>query len=294
MVQQGVATSDCFGIVCVGVCDDLLYGVRGVKAVVSCRLLVANLCHNQQLATSDFSGGIQGDDGDFGGAVEPEGQAYGADTAVDVELHLVEAVVAFGILQAHWWQDKRTDKREPDLAAVGVAGQHEVDERTSGVGDDVVGVVGFVGHQNHRSVRFGGDGEIEVRVAGAGIFDAAEPEAGSSAFDGEVLVDENGGAVGGEGLGDQGAVEGDVVVAEDGVAEGCGEGGEDLGAAVSGVAAGDKAEGAVGDEVAGEENEIGGEGVDVLDDVLEEVWLGVLVEVDVADLDDAIAVEGGG
>ena len=52
------------------------------------------------------------------------------------------------------------------------------------------------------------------------------------------------------------------MVAEDGVAEGAGEGGEDLGAAVDGVVAGDEGEGAVGDEVAGEEDEVGGEGVD--------------------------------
>ena len=54
-----------------------------------------------------------------------------------------------------------------------------------------------------------------------------------------------------------GGVEGDVVVAEDGVAEGRGEGGEDLGAAMDGVAAGDEGEGAVGDEVSGEEDEVG-------------------------------------
>ena len=48
------------------------------------------------------SGGLEGDYCDFGGAVEAEGQAYGADAAVDVELHLVEAVVAFGVLLGPW------------------------------------------------------------------------------------------------------------------------------------------------------------------------------------------------
>ena len=97
-----------------------------------------------------------------------------------------------------------------------------------------------------------------------------------------------------EGPGDHGGVEGDVMIAEDAVAERRGEGGEDFGAAVEGVAAGDEGEGAVGDEVAGDKDEIGGEGVHLLDDAFEEEGLGVLVEVDVADLDDAIAVEGGG
>ena len=55
-----------------------------------------------------------------------------------------------------------------------------------------------------------------------------------------------------------------------------------------------KVSGAVGDEVAGEQDEVGGEGVDVADDAFEEEGFGVLVEVDVAELDDAVAVEGGG
>jgi len=50
-----------------------------------------------------------------------------------------------------------------------------------------------------------------------------------------------------------------------------GEGPEDLGAAVGGVVASDEGEGAHGDEVSGEEDEVGVKGVDALDDVLEEV-----------------------
>ena len=175
---------------------------------------------------------------------------------------------------------------------MGVAGEHEVDEMAAGVGYDFVGIVGRVGHEQDGAVRFDGEGEIEVGVAGAGVVDAAEPEACAVALDGEVLVDQDGSAVGGEGFDDQRGVEGDVVVAEDGVAEGCGEGGEDLGAAANGVAASDEGEGAVGDEVAGEEDEVRGKGVDLVNDALEEEGFGVLVEVDVADLDDAVAVEG--
>ena len=91
-----MAASGGFGIVCLGVCDDLLYRVRGqlkVRGIVYC------------------SGGMERDDRDFWGAVETEGQAYCTDAAVDVELHLVEAVVAFRVLQAHRRQNKRTQKR---------------------------------------------------------------------------------------------------------------------------------------------------------------------------------------
>jgi len=84
------------------------------------------------------------------------------------------------------------------------------------------------------------------------------------------------------------------VVAQDGVAKGSGEGRENLRAAVEGVAASNERERAVGDEVAGKEDEVGGESVNPVDDAFEEKGLGVLVEVDVAELDDTIAVEGGG
>ena len=132
---------------------------------------------------------MEGDDCDLGGAVEAEGEAYGADATVDVKLHPVEAVVAFRVLFAHGRQDERAEEGESDLAAVGVAGEHQVDEGCSGVGDDMVCEVGLVRHEEDGAVGFDGEGEIEVGVAGAGVVDAAEPETGAVAFDGEVLVD---------------------------------------------------------------------------------------------------------
>jgi hypothetical protein len=238
--------------------------------------------------------GLEGDDGDFRGAVETEGEAHGADAAVDVELQPLDAVEAFGVLLGPRREDERTEEGQLDLAAMGVTAKHEVDERTARVGEDVVGIVGRVCHEDDGTVGFWGNGQVEVGVAGAGVVDAAEPEAVAVALDGNVLIDQNGSAIGGERPDHHGGVEGDVVVAEDAVAEGCGEAGEDLGAAVDGMAAGDEGEGAVGDEVAGEEDEIGGDGVNFVDDVFQEEGLGVLVEVNVAELDDAIAVEGGG
>ena len=57
------------------------------------------------------------------------------------------------------------------------------------------------------------------------------------------------------------------------------------------VVGGDEGEGSHGDEVAGDEDKVWVEGVDVPDDALEEGGLGELVEVDVADLGDAVVVE---
>ena len=70
--------------------------------------------------------------GEFGGAVEAEGHAYGADAAVDVELHVVEVEEAFDVFFAHGGKDEGAEDGEADLAAVGVAGEHEVDEREGG------------------------------------------------------------------------------------------------------------------------------------------------------------------
>jgi len=160
--------------------------------------------------------------------------------------------------------------------------------------NDGVGVVGLVREKDDGGIRFGRDGEIEVRVACAGIFETAEPDARAVFLDGDVLVDQHRSAMGGESVDDHRGIKGHVVVAEDGIAEGSCEGGDDLGAAVDGMIAGDEGERAVGDEVSGKQDKIRGEGVGHANDVLEKVWLGVLVEVNVAELYDAIAMEGAG
>jgi hypothetical protein len=101
---------------------------------------------------------------------------------------------------------------------MGVSGEHEIDEMASGVGDDVVGVVRLVGHKENWTVGFCWDSQIQIGVAGTGVVNATEPKAGTSALDWDMLIDQNGDSVGGKGLDDKRAVEGDVVVAEDGVA----------------------------------------------------------------------------
>jgi hypothetical protein len=60
------------------------------------------------------------------------------------------------------------------------------------------------------------------------------------------------------------------------------------------VFASHEGEGAVGDEVSGKEHEVGGHAVDLMDDAFEEVGFRIFVEVDVADLDNAVTVEGSG
>ena len=213
-------------------------------------------CPNDKLKSSVL-GRLEGDDCDLGGAVEPEGQAYGADAAVDIELHLVEAVVTLGVLHAHGRKDEWSEEWEPDLTTVGVAREHEIDEGAAWMNADMVGVVGCVRHEENGTVGVGGDGQFEVGVTGAGVVDAAEPEAVAISFDWHVLIDQERGAVGGKGINDSAGIEGDVMVAEDAVAKGSGEVCQDLGASVQSVISCDKGEGAVGDEVAGKEYEVG-------------------------------------
>lgn len=151
-----MAAAGCAGAVWSGFCDDLFYGIWSLKAVVSCRLSVVS--KDRKLTTFPKLGRVQGDHRDLRGAVEAERKANGADASIDIELHLVEVVVAFGVFLAQRRQDERAEEWKSDLAAVRVTGEHEVDEMAARMGDDVVGVIGFVGHKNDGSIGFSGDG----------------------------------------------------------------------------------------------------------------------------------------
>ena len=68
-------------------------------------------------------------------------------------------VEALSKLAAHGREGERANEGKADLAAVGVAGEHEVDQREAGVLDDLVGVVGLVDHEDDGGAGNGGDGE---------------------------------------------------------------------------------------------------------------------------------------
>ncbi len=106
------------------------------------------------------SGSLEGEGGDFGGAVEAEGKANCSDASIDVELHSAELVGAFGVDAAQGREDKGAEDGEADLAAVGVAGEHEVDQGAARVGDDDVGEVGRVDHEEDGPLRVGGDAGV--------------------------------------------------------------------------------------------------------------------------------------
>jgi len=193
---------------------------------------------------------------------------------------VVEVEGALDVFLAHRRKDEGADDGEADLAAVGVAGEHEVDEGEAGVLYDLVDVVGLVAHGENGGLGVGGYGQVEVGAVGAGVVGAAEPEEVAAALKGVVAIDEDGGAVGFEGRDDVAGADDDVVIAEDAEALGL-EGGEDFGADAGGFVRDGYLEGAAADVVAGDEDEVGVEAVDLSDDALEEVGFGELFEVDV-------------
>lgn len=229
--------------------------------------------------------------GEFGGAVEAEGEAYGADAAIDVELHVVEVEDAFDVLLAHGGKDQGADDGEADLAAVGVAGEHEVDEREAGVQDDPVHVIGLMAHEEHRCMGPGGDGVVEIGLACASVVGSTEPEDVAASLEGRIAVDEDGRSVGLEGANDVLGADTDVVVAEDAEALRRLERREDLGSCASGLPCDGEGAGATADEVASDKDEVRGECIDLGDHAFEEKGFGVLLEVNIAHLDDAKALE---
>ena len=208
-------------------------------------------------------------------------------------MDVAERVGALDVLAAARWEDQGADDGEPDLTAVGVAGEDEVDVWAAGVREHDVGVVGGVGHEEDRTARSIGDGEGEIGDVGSGIGGSTDGERISAAGEVDEAVSEHWDTAACEGPCDESRADGDVVISEDGEAAGAAQGGEDLGASVGGVVGGDERKRTARDEVSREQDEIGGEGVDAADDAFQKEGLGVFIEVDVADLGDAEAMETG-
>jgi hypothetical protein len=142
---------------------------------------------------------------------------------------VVELEHAFDVLLTHGRQNERAKDGEAYLAAVGVAGEHEIDEREAGVEDDVLDVVRLVAHEDDGCAGVWRDGEVEVGGAGSGVVGAAQPDNVAAALEGEIAVDEDRGSVGFEGRNDVVCANVDVMVAKNAEALRGFEGGEDFG-----------------------------------------------------------------
>ncbi len=79
---------------------------------------------------------------------------------------LSELEAAHDVLLSHGRQDQRAIEGNPNLSAVGVAGEHQVDEISARMLDDMIGIVGLVDHEDDRAVGVLRDGQVEVRAGG--------------------------------------------------------------------------------------------------------------------------------
>ncbi len=177
---------------------------------------------------------------------------------------------------------------------MGVAGEDEVDGVTARVSGDRGGIVGLMRHEQNRRIRVGRDGEIEVGAAEGDVVNAAKENVCVTVVDANVLIDEDGKAVGLEVVADDAGADDGVMVAENAEAEGAGKSAEDFRAAGGGGEGDIDRHGAAAGVVAGDEEEVGLEGVDLVEDATEKKVFGVLLEVDVGNLNEAEAIESRG
>lgn len=237
---------------------------------------------------------MQGDFGEFGWAVEAEGKADRTHSAINVELHVCEAVKTVDVLSAHGRKHQRADDGQAHLATVGVPGEHKVDKREARVAADFVGVVRLVREQNDGGHGLRWNGGSEVRDAGSGIVDAAQPDAIAAALDRGEAVDKGGDALVRELANHHGGVNGDVMVAKDGEALGAAKVAKDVGADRHRAAGYVFRARAAANKVSGKNDKIGSHVIGLAYDAAQKPGLGPLDQVHVADLRDPETAEGVG
>ena len=128
--------------------------------------------------------------GDFGRAVKAKWKFDCADAAVDVKLKVTEAKPALDIFVAVRREVERRKERDANLAAVGMAAEHESDSLALGLHEQVVNEVRGMAEKNDWFVRnipdrlrHGGGG---IGYTANGIVETCQPESAAGALDGQV------------------------------------------------------------------------------------------------------------
>ncbi len=232
--------------------------------------------------------------GKFRWAVEPEGQTHRSEAAIDVELHLLKLIGSLNIFFSHWRQDEGADERQADLAAMGVAGEHEINERESRVENHLFHVIRLVAHEQHRRLGIGRNGGIQVGSLGSGVAATTDPQAIAPAFNGYMAINQDGGAVGLKGADHLIEADRDVVVAKDAEALRRLQRRQDLGGDPGGAPGDRDRKWAIADVVSGDQDQVWRQVIDFPDDLFQKIRLGVLLQVDIAYLDDVEVLEAVG
>ena len=114
----------------------------------------------------------QGGVGDFGDAVEAEGDADGADAAVDVELRPAYLKASLAKEFPEGGSARGRQAGDADLSAVSVAGEDEIERTSRWDGGRRSRRIGFVGHEDNGGVGLVRDGEAEL---GATVATSSRP-----------------------------------------------------------------------------------------------------------------------
>ncbi len=132
---------------------------------------------------------VQGNQCKFRRAIDPNGQANGAQAWVGVEHHRPYLAQAVGIFARAVGQHDRTKPGNPDLPSVRVSGELKVDREVPRAAHNNVGVVRFVDEQDYRLIV--GDRaqcQLQVWLAFQNIFQAGNPDARAVALNRERLI----------------------------------------------------------------------------------------------------------
>jgi hypothetical protein len=182
---------------------------------------------------------------------------------------------------------------------VGVSAEHKVDCLTCGESAQGPGEIGRVAEQEDGLARdiahLGRNGEVGSGMAADWIVEACKPDTGVAAFERYIAVAQNGDAVISQCMGDRTGADKNVMVAENSIDATTLEPLQNIRTlprrANGEASCAETVSRRVSDIVAGEEDDVGTELVDMANGVVKKEWLGEFVEVNVADLGDLQAIE---
>ena len=181
-----------------------------------------------------------------------------------------------------------SEEGQAHLAAVGVAGEHEVH---AAMGQDVIGVIRLMREQNHGlgRHRLARDGSVQIGDILERTACTGQPEPAAAALEGKIAVDKRGDPVELERIDHHGPANQRVMIAKRGEAMRALDTAENFRARIAEARTDVTRQWSVSHEVSGQDNNIGLERVDAADDLADEIGLGDAVGTSVGVVSSTIA-----